>query len=147
MCDIDFTEVTERALEIYHLKLKRYQPVALDHYGRSPLSLGDGYHQMDDNLPTVLSLCGWDREYGLMVYYIRGHDMWCYVEVHGLEGQICWDALPQSVKWELWERLNTYHPPQLASVITEHLYRHGLVNSRRKRRRIRSVIENTLSSC
>lgn len=148
---VHFEKLTKWVLDLYHLKLKHRQPEPLDDYGVTPMWLGNGFFQMDDNLPAILSLHTKDRRYGLMVYYIHGSDTWCYIEVHGPDGTIAWDALPFDIRWDLWRLLHHFYPqdtmlypPRLAEYITERLYDHGHIASKRKKRRIRSDIERSL---
>lgn len=147
---VDQKTMERRALEIYHLYLKETQPLPIDHYGEHPLSVGNGFFQMDDLRPCVISLCHPVDDIGLFLYIYPYETPWCHLSVS--EGR--WDALSLPTRWALWEQLNAfyshesrYHPKRLSfELVSELIESHAIRqhNKPQQRKKLRRTLEHAL---
>jgi len=133
MQSITDTMMTRRALELYHLDLVDVAPHPIEDYSRTPMWLGNGYFQMDDNRPKLLSICHPHGGLGVFFYFFTREEPWCHMQVFAGE-PMRWDELSSGNRWELWRQLNAFYshgkmkyPPRLAEYLTNRLNDYGLL--------------------
>lgn len=153
MQSITTAMMVRRALELFHLELKDATPRPIDDYSRSPMWLGNGYFQMDDNRPYLLSICHPHGGLGVFFYFFTGPETWCHMQVFAGDDKQ-WDDLSLDNRWQLWRQLNRFYsheqiryPPQLAEYLTNRLASYGLLKislGGRSKRNVSHCIERGL---
>lgn len=153
MQSITATMMVRRALELYYLDLEQGTPRPLDDYSSTPMWLGNGYFQMDDNRPRLLSLCHPQGNLGVFFYFYTGPQPWCHMQVFNGDDK-SWEDLSRDNRWQLWQQLNRFYshdqmryPPRLAEYLTNRLDDYGLLKisvTGRHKRNVADCLERGL---
>jgi len=135
-----------RVSDTFDIELTNSQPDSIESYQVTPMWLGNGWFQLDDHHPRLLSITTRDRHWGVLVYFLNGATHKPYMTVHGAN-VTCWDDFPSEVQWALWKILHHFHRPD-SDLHPKHLTQHTLhllqengTLSKRKCAKIRPIME------
>ena len=99
-----------RVIDTYDIELHSSLPDTIESYRTTPMWLGNGWFQLDDHHPRILSITTPCRHWGVLVYFLNGDTAKPYMTLHGANIAV-WDDFPVEVQWQLWKTLNRFYRP------------------------------------